>query len=119
MSMICPPMDNGIRMLLFTKADGVWSEEEVFVHDTQEIKNLVGVGLKLTQVNLSRYMKVFYCLDNIEKLAEPQMQARVIDEDGDMQFMVSPILICQCDDTNPINLTKEIEETIKSTIDFY
>ena len=119
MSMICPPKGKGIRMLLFTKADGIWSEKEVFVHDTQEMKDLIGVGMKPTQVNLSRYMKVFYCLDNIEKLEEPRMQARVVDEDGDVQFMVSPILICQCDDTNPINLTKEIEETIKSAIDFY
>lgn len=116
--MICPPESKGVRMVLLSKTEGSWSETEVFLHTVDDIRDSVGVGMKTTQVNLSRNMKVFYCLGNAELMDDPKIQAKVTDMEGTVHYMVSPILLCECNDFRPIDLSKEIEETIKSTIDF-
>ena len=47
------------------------------------------------------------------------IDAVVSDMNDDRHYMVSPLLLVQCDDTKPVSISDDILEEIKGTIDFH
>ena len=110
---------DGVRMVLLDKVDGDWVSKDLKINSIEEIKGSVSDDGSITQVNLDLHRKIFYSIGNLLKLEKPQIQARVLDSDGEICFMVHPLLLCECDDVKPVDLSEEVEKSIKSAIDFY
>lgn len=91
-----------------------WVGEKKHVDSVQAMKDIFG-GDPVEQVNLSKYLKVIYSPRHLES----GVLAKVTDLDGETHFMGSPILLVQCDEEKPIDMSEEALEEIKGHIDFY
>lgn len=109
-------MEFNAKALLLKKENGEWKEEEI------TIKNVVDIRAVFTpyestvdQVNLDRYRKVYYTMGFLKD----GIDARTVDMDDNRAYLVSPLLLVQCDDEKPIDLTEEVLQSIKNSIDFF
>lgn len=89
--------------------DGSWKESFEQIHNSKEMIDLVGDGVE--QVNISKYIKLYYSIEGIEKWNGVQSTYK---NDNLMEYMASPLLLVECDDTVPIDITHETIEEIKS-----
>lgn len=103
-------MFDGVGLLMTREEDG-WSEKEVKVTTTDEIRACFENSLG--EVWLDRYKRVYY------SVSERGIDAKVKDIDGDMHYMSSPILLIECNSKEPIRISADTKNSIKETIDFF
>lgn len=84
--------------------EGVWTNSSVVIESVEGIKNLFKNG-NPTQVNLSKFLKVYYSVDDISDYG--CIVAKTIDMSGETCFMGAPLLFVECDDAKPIDITEE------------
>ena len=102
--------------LLLKKNDGVWCEDKVEINSVNDIlKIFIPYENNVAQVNINKYLKVYYCVQFITD----GIEARVTDMDCTTHYMSSPLLLVECDDDKPIKLSDEALKKLKDTIDFY
>lgn len=95
---------------------GEWKEREVRVFNRKSFLDVFKDDRDtLTQVNLDRHRKVYYCSSNIKT----EILSKVRDENEEMFYMGSPLLLVECDDINPIDIRDEVKEDIKREIELY
>ena len=93
-----------------------WISKEVIVDSVRAIRDIFAPEQDgVSQVNLSLNSKVYYSV----RLMKDGVDAKVVDQDGDMQFMCSPILLVECDDTKPIDISSEMLKSMEDSIIFY
>ena len=96
--------------------EGNWKEREVRVFNRKSFLDVFKDERDtLTQVNLDRHRKVYYCSSNIKT----EILSKVRDENEEMFYMGSPLLLVECDDINPIDIRDEVKEEIKREIELY
>lgn len=96
--------------------EGKWKEREVRVFNRKSFLDVFKDERDtLTQVNLDRHRKVYYCSSNIKT----EILSKVRDENEEMFYMGSPLLLVECDDINPIDIRDEVKEEIKREIELY
>ena len=99
------------------KEDEKWVETCINIRSVDDLKGVFHpFEDDTTQIDIDKYRKVYY---NIKFLGKEGVDAKVKDCDGDLHYMCSPILIVQCDDEKPVNITPDILNSIKELIDFY
>ena len=91
--------------------DGRWKESFEQIHNSKEMIELVGDGVE--QVNISKYIKLYYSIEGIEKWNGVQSTYK---NDSITEYMGSPLLLVECDDNVPIDITKETIDTIKANL---
>jgi hypothetical protein len=108
--------DFNAKAILLTKQDNEWHEKEVIINSVDDIKNIFNPHQdRVEQVNLSMFEKLYY---SVGFLTADGIDAKVDDMNEDRSYLVSPLLLVQCDETKPINITKETLNSIKERIDF-
>ena len=95
---------NANAILKTRTIEGVWSESEVVISSVEDIKNIFKNG-EPYQVNLSKFLKVYYSVDDISTYG--CIVAKTTDMNGEMLFMGAPLLFVECDDTKPIDITED------------
>lgn len=104
------------KAVLLTRGEDGWKKEEVTLKSVEGLRGIFKpFESRVSQVNISKYLKVYYCLDFIKD----GMDARTVDMDGDTSYMVSPLLLVECDDEKPINISESCLETLLDSIDFF
>lgn len=93
-----------------------WLTKEVIIDSIKAIRDIFTPEQdSVEQVNLSLNSKVYYSV----RLMKEGVDAKVVDQDGDMQFMCSPILLVECDDTKPIDISDKMLKEMEEVIVFY
>ena len=106
-------MDFNVNAVLLERDDkGVWSEKNVCIDSIDSMKELVANDL--TQVNFSKYEKVYFASSTIEGYG--QIVAKTHDCNGETFYMGAPLLLVQCDDEKPIDISEEIYSKIKERL---
>ena len=105
---------NARCLQLVRQEDETWKEVYHTVHNSKEMIDLVGQGV--AQVNISKYIKLYYSTEGIEKMNG--IYSKYMD-DGIREFMASPLLLVECDDTKPIDITQQTIDTIKEHLQLY
>lgn len=95
--------------------DGKESEYEI--RSADDIRNFLGDGVSVTQVNLSKYHKVYYSMEMLERYGI--VDCKVVDMNGDTHFMHTPLLYVKCDDSEPVCICEQSKKIIEGAIDFY
>ena len=109
-------MEFNAKALLLNKENGEWKEREVTIKSVADIRAIFApYESNVDQVNLDRYRKVYYSMGFLKHCIE----ARTVDMDDNRAYLVSPLLLVQCDDEKPIDLTEEVLQSIKNSIDFF
>lgn len=90
-----------------------WTSREVVIDSIESIRNIFAPEQEgVEQVNLSLNSKVYYAM----RLLKDGIDGKVVDGDGDTHYLVSPILLVECDNEKPIdiseNMLKEMEDAI-------
>lgn len=97
-------------------AENKWTSKEVTISSIQDILDIFNPCQKdVEQVNLSLYSKVYYSVG----LMKDGVDAIVKDQDDDRQFMCSPILLVECDNEKPIDITDKMLNSMEEAIDFF
>lgn len=100
-------------VLLTRDSDGNWEETIKTISSKNDFLVLFGDGL--TQVNLSKYFKLYYDSNNFEN----GVMARCIDMDDEVYFLSGKLLFVLCDDEKPIDITSEAFESMKKIVTLY
>lgn len=103
---------------LLEKLGDSWESKSVVISSVDDIRNYFKpYQSEVTQVNVSLHEKVYYCSYLIKPTG---IEATIIDEiTGEKFYMCSPLLLVQCDNIKPIDITEDCYENIKARIDFY
>ena len=103
--------------LVLEKTDTGWIETYVELKGITDILSVLGTDMKgITQVNIDRYRKIFYSNKNLEKYGSI---SAMIDVNEERWYMVAPLLLVECNDIEPIILSKKVENEIKDKITLY
>ncbi|MBQ8234387.1 MAG: hypothetical protein IJZ36_02235 [Bacilli bacterium] len=103
--------------LLLEKQDDIWTEKYVSLDKPQDILTVLQTNKKsITQVDIDKYRKVFYSMDNLERYGSI---SAMMDANDERWYMVAPLLLVECNDTEPIMLSKKVEQEIKELIKLY
>ncbi len=94
--------------------DGTWVESYERVHNSKEMIDIVGQGVE--QVNISKYIKLYFSTEGVEKWNGIKSKYR---NDGLTEYMAAPLLLVECDDNVPIDITQETIDTIKSHLELF
>ncbi len=94
--------------------DGTWKESFEQIHNSKEMIDLVGQGVE--QVNISKYKKLYFSTEGISTWNGIQSKYK---NGSTTEYMASPLLLVECDDTKPIDITQETIEEIKSNLELY
>ena len=108
-------MEFNAKVLLLKKVEKTWIDEVAVVTSVSDMRALIGDDI--TQVNLSKYEKVYYSPDSIGVRGE--VSAMVKDVDGDRHFMGDILLLVECNDEKPVDITEETLTKIKEAIELY
>ncbi len=101
-------------MKIEKQQDGTWKETFEQIHNSKEMIEIVGQGVE--QVNISKYIKLYFSTEGIEKWNGVQSKYR----NGALtEYMASPLLLVECDDTKPIDITQDTIDEIKSNLELY
>lgn len=106
---------NSKAVVLTRKENGEWVESTTRVFNRQSFLSVFNTEDTLTQVDLDRYRKVYYCTSNIKN----EILSKVRDINGETHFMGSPLLLVECDETKPIDITDKIKEEIKERLELF
>ena len=99
------------KAVLVEKSNDGWTDSDVIINSVDDIRNCF--KFEIAEVRIDKYRRLYYTI------SEDGVQAKIKDEDGNMHYMSSPLLIVQCDDEKPINISNNILNSIKETIDFF
>ena len=103
--------------LLLEKTEQGWSEKYVDLLEPMDILKVLGTDKKgITQVDIDKYRKVFYSMTNLDKYGSI---TAMMDANEERWYMVSPLLLVECNDNEPILLSKRVETEIKDLITLY
>ena len=103
--------------LLLEYENNQWTEKYVDIKEAQDILTVLQTNKKsITQVDIDKYRKVFYSMDNLERYGSISAK---IDAHEERWYMVAPLLLVECNDNEPIMLSKKVEEEIKELITLY
>lgn len=108
---------NGVFMTRDDSSD-IWNEEVVSISSRDDIRELFK-PYEVTQIDVNRCMKVYTAIDNLANRAG--VDGRVVDDNGNIHLLVSPILLLECDEIEPrpIFITKETKKTFKDILELY
>ena len=95
--------------------NGTWNESFVNVSNRQSFLDVFKTRDTLEQVNLDKYRKVYYCSSNIKD----EILSKVKDMEGETHYMGSPLILVECDDVKPIDITDKVKEEIKERLELY
>ena len=106
-------MEFNAKAILKEWGSSGWTSREVVIDSPQAIRDIFAPEQDdVEQVNLSLYSKVYYAV----RLMKNGLEAKVTDEGGTNHYLVSPILLVECDNEKPIDISdkmlKEMEEKI-------
>lgn len=102
--------------VLLKRDDTTWTEERVKITSVDDIRKIfTPYQSDVSQVNIDKYQKVYYCV----KFMKTGVEAKVTDENCETHYMVSPLLLVECDDIKPVDISNEVLEKLKDSIDFY
>ena len=104
---------NAKCLQLVRQEDGTWKEIYHTVHTDNEMGDLVGKGV--AQVDISKYIKLYYSTEGIEKMNGIYSKYT---KEGIREFMASPLLLVECNDTLPIDFTQKAIDIIKENLIF-
>lgn len=104
---------NAKAVLLTRDSNGNWEETEKFVSSRDDFLVLFGDGL--TQVNLSKYFKLYYDSSDFEN----GVMARCKDINDEDYFLSGKILFVLCDDEKPIDITDEALKNMRKIVTLY
>lgn len=108
-------MDFSAKAIVMKYENNKWVEFEPIIKSISDIRGQFHpFEDSVTQVNLDKNRKIYY---NVNFMTEG-VQARVVDDEDTLHYMCSPLMLVQCDDTKPIDITEEIKNSIKDAIDF-
>lgn len=108
-------MEFNAKALLLNKENGKWKEKEITIKNVSDIRAVFSpYESTVDQVNLDRYRKIYYSLGFLKD----GIDAKTVDMEDDRAYMVAPLLLVQCNDEKPIDLTEEVLQSIKNSIDF-
>ena len=109
-------VDFNADAILLKRVDGAWIEEKVFLKNVESIRQIFDPFREdIEQINISKYKKIYYSIGNLVD----GIDATVSDMNDDRHYMVSPLLLVQCDDAKPVSISDEILKEIKDAIDFH
>ena len=94
--------------------DGTWKESYEQIHNSKEMIAIVGQGIE--QVTISKYIKLYFSTEGIEKWNGVQSKYK---NDVMTNYMASPLLLVECDDIKPIDITQETIDKIKTNLELY
>ena len=105
--------------LLYEKdiIEGFWQvPKKVDIDTSDDIKTWVSGKRngRCDQINIDKYHKVFYCMDNIK---QDGVNAKV-KTDTNTEFACSPLLFVLCDDSKPIPMKKSEVKFFLERIEF-
>ena len=96
--------------------NGSWLSEPIVLRSVDDILDVFKPCQKdVEQVNLSLNYKVYYSVG----LLTTGVEAHVKDKDGDISYMCSPLLLVECDNEKPVDISEEGLKTIEEAIDFF
>lgn len=104
---------NAKAVLLTRDSDGNWEETIKTISSKNDFLVLFGDGL--TQVNLSKYFKLYYDSSDFEN----GVMARCIDMNDEVYFLSGKLLFVLCDDEKPIDITNEALKSMKKIVTLY
>lgn len=104
---------NAKAVLLTRDSSGNWEELIKIVSSREDFEFLFGAGL--TQVNLSKYYKLYY--DSYD--FDDGVKARCNDMNDETYFLSGKLLFVLCDDEKPVDITDEAIESMKQIVTFY
>lgn len=108
---------NASGVVLTKECDGSWSEKTVELHNIDDIRRVFHpFETDVTQVNISRQLKLYYSMNFL--FEGKCTEAKVKDEKGNRNFLVSPILLLECDANDvPMVLTEENKNKMLSLME--
>ena len=105
------------RGLVLTRdVDGEWEEEEVTYENIEGLRDLLSPhDDSITQVNISRYVKLLYSIDFMTD--KMNTEAKIRDMNGDQHFLVSPLVIIECGNNDlPMDITETCKDKVMSML---
>lgn len=109
-------MEFNAKATLLTKNEhDIWDESEVVISSIDSMKTIVGNDI--FQVDLSKFEKVYYSPSSISKRG--QISSVVIDGFGERFFMGDILLVVQCNDEKPVDISEETLKSIKERLVLY
>lgn len=104
------------KVCVLTRDDkGTWNESVANVSNRQSFLDVFKTRDTLEQVNLDKYRKVYYCSSNIKD----EILSKVTDMEEETHYMGSPLVLVECDDAKPIDITAKVKEEIKERLELY
>ena len=110
-----PDVTYNAKACVLTKEDGNWLESTVKIFNRQSFLDVFKTRDTLEQVDLDKYKKVYYCSSNITT----EVLSKVTDVNGETHYMGSPLILVECDDMKPIDITDKVKEEIKERLELY
>ena len=110
-----PDVTYSAKACVLKKEDGNWVESTVKIFNRQSFLDVFKTRDTLEQVNLDKYRKVYYCSSNIKD----EILSKVTDMGGETHYMGSPLILVECDDVKPIDITDKVKEEIKERLELY
>lgn len=108
--------DFNATAILMEKVNDAWTEKEIEIKNVQSLREVFEPhNDNIEQVNLDKYRKVYYSMGFLNE----GIDAKLIDMNDETHYMVSPLLLVQCDDSFPKKISPEVAESIKKAIDFH
>lgn len=98
-------------------SDSVWKERPVRVHSISDIREIFKpYESDVTQVNISRSEKLYY---SISFMADKcNTEAKIKDMNGNQNYLVSPILLIECDTNDiPTNISEVTKDRLLSLLE--
>lgn len=108
-----PLVYNAKCVLLTRDEGGYWDMSSETVSCKEDFESFFGENV--TQVNLSKYFKVYYD----SRAFEDGVSGRCTDMMGEEFFLSDRLLFVLCDDEKPIDMTEEALEEMKKLVIFY
>lgn len=104
------------KVCVLTKDEnGTWKESTAKVFNRQSFLDVFKTRDTLEQVNIDVHRKVYYCSSNITT----QILGKVKDVNDNMHYMGSPIMLVECDDVKPVDITDKVKEEIKERLELF
>lgn len=94
---------------------GNWTESFTRVSNRQSFLDVFKTRDTLEQVNLDKYRKVYYCSSNITT----SILSKLTDMEEQTHYMGSPLILVECDDIKPIDITDKVKEEIKERLELF
>lgn len=94
---------------------GNWNESFTRVSNRQSFLDVFKTRDTLEQVNIDKYKKIYYCSSNITT----EILSKVTDIEEQTHYMGSPLILVECDDVKPIDITDKVKTEIKERLELF